>query len=457
VSLLQDRVRDWAPHSLHSLAIGAFNARQYRQRRGGDYLRHVEYHEKVYTASGDWIQSESDRRLAEFIHHARANSPFYESRLRDLPPYPTRGDLASIPLLTKQDLIDSGERISALKADDPHIVSYTGGTTGASLKVVYALTDVQERQATLDTFRGRFGFQPRARTVWFSGKDFLSARDRRQGRYSKRDRFENMLFVSTFDVSQRTVEPILEQICEFSPEFFVGFPSSIAGLAGYAEAKIGNRISLKACFPTAESVTDSIRQQIEEFFDTRVADQYASSEGAPFITECLDGSLHMNPLTGVFEVLDENDQPAKAGRLVVTSFTTSGTPLIRYDVGDGISLSTRSSCSCGQQTPIVQEILGRPDDYAIALDGRRVNLGNLSNCTKGVPGIYRMQVRQRGPGDVTVLVEASAAFDAPAHSRFDAQLRARLGESANITVQSVDRIPQSKSGKFRLIIHESDD
>ena len=37
--------------------------------------------------------------------------------------------------------------------------------------------------------------------------------------------------------------------------------------------------------------------------------QYASSEGAPFIIECKEGNLHLELQSGVFEVLDENDKP----------------------------------------------------------------------------------------------------------------------------------------------------
>jgi len=460
MSTFQDRVRDWTPHSVHSFAIGVFNAKQYRARRSGVYKEYLEYHARVYSESRDWIEAESGRRLEKLLKYARSNSKFYRSRLEGLPDRPTHDDLASIPILHKQDLVDSVDAISTLKPNEPHIVSYTGGTTGASLKVLYRIADMQERQATLDSFRMRFGYKPRAKTVWFSGRDFLSMRDRRNDRYSKHDRFENTLFVSTFDISQRTAALILEQIADFSPEFFVGWPSSISALANYvdgsAKATLLDRISPKAVFPTAETVTDMLRQQIEDSFKTRVADQYASSEGAPFITECHSGGLHLNPLSGVFEVLDEDDKPASRGRLVVTSFTTSGTPLIRYDVRDEVVRSSRAWCECGQQTPLVETILGRPDDYALAADGRQVNLVHLSNCARGVPGIYRMQVQQRGLGDVAVLVEASSDFDAAARELFDAQLRIRLGTSAKIDVRTVARIPLSKSGKFRLVIHEGD-
>ena len=36
----------------------------------------------------------------------------------------------------------------------------------------------------------------------------------------------------------------------------------------------------------------------------------------------------------MFEVVDENMQPATEGEILVTSFITHGTPLIRYRIGD---------------------------------------------------------------------------------------------------------------------------
>src|SRR5690606_11712837 len=97
---------------------------------------------------------------------------------------------------------------------------------------------------------------------------------------------------------------------------------------------------------------------IEGFFKTKMYNQYASSEGAPFIFECEQGKLHLELQSGVFEVMDANNNPSPSGRLIVTSFTTEATPLIRYDIGDSISLESENiSCNCGIHNPIVKEIL----------------------------------------------------------------------------------------------------
>src|SRR5690606_37522756 len=122
--------------------------------------------------------------------------------------------------------------------------------------------------------------------------------------------------------------------------------------------------TIKAVFPTAETITEESRFYIEKFFKTKLYNQYASSEGAPFIFECEKGNLHIELQSGVFEVLDVNNQPTISSRLVVTSFTNEGTPLIRYDIGDSITLEEENvSCSCGNNNPLVKEILGRIDDY----------------------------------------------------------------------------------------------
>ncbi|MCY1690886.1 hypothetical protein OVA29_09590 [Exiguobacterium sp. SL14] len=80
---------------------------------------------------------------------------------------------------------------------------------------------------------------------------------------------------------------------------------------------------------------------IEDVFHGPVFDQYASSEGAPIVSECRFGQKHLHHEMGIIE-LDVD------GEILVTSFDTHGTPLIRYRVGDRMTLSQRT-CSCGHR------------------------------------------------------------------------------------------------------------
>src|SRR5690625_1158526 len=121
---------------------------------------------------------------------------------------------------------------------------------------------------------------------------------------------------------------------------------------------------VKAIFPTSETVTKEMRITIETFFKAKIYNQYDSSEGAPFIFECINGNLHMELQSGVFEVLDYNDKHTQFDILIVTSFTNEDTTLIRYDISDYIALEDHSkTCDCGNNNPLVKEILGSIDDY----------------------------------------------------------------------------------------------
>src|SRR3546814_12220855 len=97
----------------------------------------------------------------------------------------------------------------------------------------------------------------------------------------------------------------------------------------------------------------------------------------------------------MFEVVDESMPPAREGEILVTSFTTRGTPLIRYRIGDRISLAPEDyRCPCGSCFPVVKQIDGRSSDFIWSPENGKVNLGNISNCTKDVEGITCFQIVQ---------------------------------------------------------------
>src|SRR5699024_5339440 len=163
-----------------------------------------------------------------------------------------------------------------------------------------------------------------------------------------------------------------------------------------------------AIFPTSETVTHRARELLERVFSTRVYDQYASSEGAPFITECSENSLHIELSSGVFENFSDSHE------ILVTSFHTHGTPLIRYRIGDSISLNRDGRCSCGLSSPLAASIQGRSDDFLIRGDGAKVNGGHVANLFKNMPNsIVQAQVVQKKIGilDVYLVVDINMYYE----------------------------------------------
>lgn len=209
--------------------------------------------------------------------------------------------------------------------------------------------------------------------------------------------------------------------------------------------------TIKAIFPTAETITDEMKKKLEFFFKTKVYNQYASSEGAPFIFECPNRNLHLELQSGVYEVLDNDNNPTNYGRLVVTSFTTNGCPLIRYDIGDIIELSDEI-CTCENKNPLVKSILGRTDDYIYSAENGKINLGNISNTLKDTKGIIQFQVIQNFIESIEIqLVVDSLEYNSSIENIFLQNWRDRIGNKMNIELKFVPEISRENSGKFRMV------
>lgn len=447
---MKELILKYAPVWLQNAAISVYNSRQYRLRQSGVYWQKRKYFEEAERLSGDDLAAEQARRSSEFLRWSATRSDWY----RQVQP---EADLTAYPVLEKADLLKHLDSIATIRESDA-VVSLTGGTTGASMKVLYTKEDTQERHALLDHFRAQHGYTLGKKVAWFSGKSLVRKQDLARGICYRDDWNNKIRFFSTFHIADEYFDSYWKAFTEFAPEYIVGFPSSVYDLCMLARQR-GLKLEgvVKAFFPTAETVLPMHREVIGEVFGCPLVDQYASSEGAPFILECNAGGKHIHPLSGIFEVVNEHMQPAREGEILVTSFTTHGTPLIRYRIGDRIRLAPPEyACPCGSAFPSVEYIDGRTSDFVLSRENGRVNLGNISNCTKDVAGIICFQVQQDSLQEVLVRVVADQEFDEEQEQRFTHALAERLGSYMKITVQRVDEILREKSGKFRIVKNNLD-
>lgn len=443
MSLKESLIR-LSPHFMQNLAVTLFNVYQYKVRHGGSYSDFREYYQRADSFSERELESEVSKKKNEFFAYVVNNSEWYKDAKLD--------DLKQVKVLKKEDIINDLDRIKTI-SESEGIISLTGGTTGASMKVIYTKKDMQERFAILDHFRAQHGYELGKKTAWFSGKNLVTQKDMENSICSHYDYINKIRFYSTFLINEKNFDVYWKSLNEFQPEFLVGFPSSVFEICQIAKAK-GLKYTGKAkvFFPTAETVLAEHRQVISEVLGCKLVDQYASSEGAPFILECSAGNLHIHSLTGIFEVVDEDLNPAQSGQMLVTSFTTHGTPLIRYRIGDSITLGDNSKkCDCGSIFPLVERIDGRTNDYILSPTHGKVNLGNISNSTKDTKGIVCFQLIQDKIDHLEVKIVASKDFDKKQELNFISSLRERIGNEIELDILYVEAIEKEKSGKFRIV------
>ena len=257
------------------------------------------------------------------------------------------------------------------------------------------------------------------------------------------------MIYSSFFISEDNIPYYLDGLRRFQPDALDGFFTCMTDIAHYLHRK-GEKpgFSPKAIFPTSETVSPLGRALLEEVFGCKVYDQYASSEGAPFVTDCAHQTLHMDLSSGVLEHFGENDE------VLITSFSTYATPLIRYRIGDSMIFAPEgTTCPCGMQAPVVESIQGRSLDFLYTPQGARVNAGNVANLLKNMPNaVIRAQFRQVKLDEITALLEVDKSLYREEHDRLLRQeFLHKFGPQMRVNIEHLDEIPRETSGKFRMI------
>jgi phenylacetate-CoA ligase len=259
--------------------------------------------------------------------------------------------------------------------------------------------------------------------------------------------------MSTYHLKNEYLPAYIAKLNAFQPELIDGYPSAVYVLAKYL---LQERVKLDfvplAISVTAETLMEHHRQAIEKAFGCKVYNQYASSEGAPWIVECSYGSSHLWLDTGVFEFLNPQplDDETYMAELVVTSFRNFKTALIRYRIGDYVQLFKNPPvCACGAPYPVIKGIIGRNDD--ILFTEEKGSVGRLDPAYKGVQGIRQSKIVQHDLGNLEVLLVPEKDYDSNQQILLLQNLRDRLGQDIEIKFTLLDSIPLGKAGKLRSV------
>lgn len=257
---------------------------------------------------------------------------------------------------------------------------------------------------------------------------------------------------------------------EFQPAVLLSYPTMITLLA---KEQVEGRLDIHpAVVSTAgEWLSGSARAQIGAAFNCPVRDAYASSEFMGIAFACGHpegrGWLHVNSDRAILEPVDENYRPVPPGHasrtVLLTNLANHVQPIIRYDLGDSITMRP-GPCPCGSPLPAIQ-VEGRRDEilYLQARDGKVVPLlpRALATLIGEVPGVHRFQAIQTGPDMMSVRLEgASGSDEHQVWERLAGCLHTYLS-TQGLPLVRVERAPERPrqdpaSGKFRQVWAENE-
>ena len=401
------------------------------------------------------------QQLRSFIEHCYQASPYYRRKfcLHGLRPGDIKDprDIIKIPVTPKTDLREQTDSFFTRKIDRRMVTVHTSGTTGSPLTVYFSPEDIGARFAFLERCRRWAGVRVGQRRATFSGQSIVPKRQSSAPFWRFNRPGRQMLF-SSYHLSNEHLPEYARALKECNPEIIEGYPSSIHIVAEYfLRNHLLGVVKPAAVLVTAETVLPHQREAIEKAFEAKLFNQYASSEGAPFISECRAGHLHTHLDSGLIEILRSDGtptQPGELGEMVVTSFTTRMTPLLRYAIGDvAVPANDAEKCPCGLPFPFVQAIGGRVDDILYTRD--RGYVGRLDTVFKKLPNsLVEAQIIQISLERIILRVVPDRKRYRPAHAALVvSEMRKRLGQVVDIQVEELEQIPRSANGKMRPVIN----
>ena len=214
--------------------------------------------------------------------------------------------------------------------------------------------------------------------------------------------------IQSFSILQPAAS-LVRELNDYAPSVIVCYPTVAALLA--AEAVRGT-LSFKPLeiWTGGESLEPGVRHYIQHSLCPTVRNSYGASEFLSIAWECHHGHLHANTDWVLLEPVDDRGRPVPAGEqshsTLLTNLANAVQPLIRYDLGDQITVR-QQVCACGSPFPWI-EVSGRCDE-CLGLqrpDGQIVTLLPLALTTvlETQAELFDFQLFQRNPSTLELRI-----------------------------------------------------
>ncbi len=423
--------------------------------KGHDTFRIRRALERSQWWTAEQIELHQIERLRSFLIRAGKKVPYYRRLFNDLRFDPealgSLQDMERLPFLTK-DVIR--KNLEELKAKGARLSLFnTGGSTGEPLQFFIGKERVAHDVAAKWRVTRWWGVDigdPEI-VVWGSPIE-LGVQDRVR---ELRDRVLRTQLLPAFEMSEKRLDQFVDRICETKPKMLFGYPSALSLIADHAAAR-GREVwgvGVQVAFVTAEQLFEHQKRTISGAFGCAVANGYGGRDLGFVAHECPDGGLHVTAEDILVEIVDEQGRAVpkgEKGEIVVTHFASGGFPFVRYRTGDVGTLS-EWLCPCGRGLPILEAVHGRTTDFIVAEDGTIMHALAVIYAVRDVPGVKNFKVLQEDRSHTRVFLIPENGFSLEAEEKIRARLAERLGKGVRISMERVDEIPRSASGKHRYV------
>ena len=427
----------------------------------------------AYLQHESWTRQQLEdykaRALRACREYAYARSPFYQHFHRGLMDRP----LQDLPVLTKammmehfDDLVtdravrlhDVQQYLDRADATKPYLDRYrVMATSGSSGRPGFFLSGLAELAIMINTYSrslswGRVTPESRAASVVSAAPGHLTA----QAPIIVNGKHLDTLRLSSMD----RLETLVHRLNEYQPDILFPYPTIAATLA--EEQRQGRlHIAPRSIFYAGEMMPSDMRRRIEEAWQTKLFQAYATTESGALAAECeMHQGMHLFEDFTIVEVVDEDNRPVPAGtqgaKVLLTVLFRRTQPLIRYEISDLVRLSTSERCPCGRPFALLESIQGRTGEmlYLPSHSGREEGITPLQFETVfDMLPISGWQVIQEQDGLHILLTGASQQLrDEEVLDKLRRVLSGRGVIVPPMQIQRVTQLTTNASGKIPMLI-----
>ncbi|WPP49168.1 phenylacetate--CoA ligase family protein [Catalinimonas niigatensis] len=380
------------------------------------------------------LLEKKNKEFLKLLHLAYQKSSFYKLHYDkhgvDIKQIKSIADMDKLPPISKEDIRLHTDKIK-LPQLSYTVKGHTSGTSGTPLTVYRNYSSVIKENAYLWAHRMLFGHMPGMKAISLRGDLDTKTRE-------KFDPFTNTLYLSSYQLNEKTIDWYFERIAEFEPHALYSYPSSVETLCNLFEAK-KYQLNVGTIFTSSETVYDFQREKAYDILGAPIVDWYGNAERTIALEQTKTGTYREAPLYSINEFYHDH--------LITTSLINNIFPLIRYIVDDVIHLEPASD-----NTLEIKDIQGRKDDYLIFTDGTRV--GRMSGTLKGIQHIKYTQFVQDELDCFVVNVVPAQGFSQEDEDLLREKIKSKVGQVPfEIKKVNENSILRTRAGKYKLIIN----
>jgi phenylacetate-CoA ligase len=425
-------------------------------------IKNYEFLREKSHENQETILKEQWERLHKILSYAYKEIPYYhrvfDENHVDLNNF-TIEEFRKIPFLTKDIIRKEFNNLYKIRPGIKWYYHSTSGSTGEPITVIQDMEYFFWETAVKHLFDewafhkigepmiALWSLDKYVLPFWVRIKDFLI-----------NNLFYNRLFLDPKKLSADIMENYLKQVFNSNAKFMLSYPGRIYEISCFAEERGLDIKPMQSIMTSAEVLYPYMRETIEKVFKCNVFNRYGSNEAGDIASECTGHmGLHVSSYTHYVEILKEDGTPCKngeQGEVFITLLTNYTMPLIRYRIGD-VAEEITEKCICGNQLPIIKNIIGRTIDLFINNKGELVSGMAFDDFFRENTYIIKYQIVQEKTNEINIFFVTDVQNIMKLNQSFpslEKEIRSFMGEDTKINFKIVDDIEPGPSGKYRFVI-----